>query len=453
MAITPRTPAEIRQNLIAYLVSTGVLTSIDQGDAVGTIFGGIAEELSALENKLLDFVKGHLLDVSGDLLDQRVAQIPNVPSRRSKLPAVGGAVTLYKEATAGPLSFPPGSIQIGSPNNPQLVYTNRDAVSIGSTSVKVEDVYFLAITPGAASNAPRAAVTEILLGQGLRSCMNMEAFSGGLDRETDLFFRQRAMAMLMSLARSQASAIEALALNFTDSTGFSITHAKAVEFTGMQRGYTEIVVASNGPGMPGSTRAASRSTGTIQNLQAGTRHTFWFESPAATTPILTVGTRTFNPRPRWFVPLDEKGVALTQGALPSEITPGAGWSISNYRVYQGWIKEFQDVVNRTCAAAGTRVRVVAAEPQFVRLSANCIVRNGSPIIGVLGTVKAMIVEFFNRLAPGEPALIHKLHDWVAQVNGLQNIIFYDVDGGMQQDFYPGTMRRKLATEISRITLN
>jgi hypothetical protein len=453
MAITPRTPDEIRQSLIAYLVSTGVLTSIDQGDVVGTIFGGIAEELSALENKLLDFVKGHLLEVNGDLLDQRIAQIPNVPGRRSKLPAVGGAVTLFKEPTAGPLSFPAGSIQIGSPNNPTLVYVNRDSVVIGSSASKIDDVYFTSITPGASSNAPRGSVTEVLVGAGLRSCFNAEAFSGGLDRETDTFFRQRAMAMLMSLARSQASAIEALALNFTDSTGFSITHAKAVEFTGMQRGYTELVVASNGPGMPGATRAGARSTGVIPSLRSGTRHTFWFESPAATTPIITVGTRTFNPRPKWFVPLDEKGVALTQGALPSEISVGAAWSIAGYRVYQGWIKEFQDVVSQTCAAAGTRVRVVAAEPQFVRLAANCVIRNGSSIVSVMGAVKAMIVEFFNRLAPGEPALIHKLHDWVAQVDGLQNIIFYDVAGGMQEDFYPGTPRRKLATEISRITLN
>jgi hypothetical protein len=453
MAITPRTPDEIRQNLIAYLVSTGVLTSIDQGDVVGTIFGGIAEELSALENKLLEFVNGHLLNVSGDLLDERVAQIPNVAPRRERVPAMGGSVTLYKDLTTGPLDFPPGTIEIANPNYPDVTYTNKDRVVLSGTSTEVRNVYFMSMVAGTRSNAPRQSVVEVVSGPGLIGCTNTEPFSGGLDREVDTFFRQRAMAMIMSLARSQASAMEALALNFTDSTGFSISHAKAVEYSGVKRGYTELVVATNGPGMPGATRTAVTTQGTVPALQAGTRHTFWFESPAATTPVLAVAGQLYAVHPNWFIPIDEKGVGWTQGVLPATVVPGAAWSIRGHLVYQGWIKEFQDVINRTCAAAGTRVRVVAADPQYVRISANCVVRNGSSLTAVMGTVKAMIVEFFNRLPPGEPALIHKLHDWVAQIDGLQNIIFYDVGGGLQEDLYPGSQRRKLSTDLTRITLN
>jgi hypothetical protein len=351
-----------------------------------------------------------------------------------------GAVTLASRA-----------IQIVNADNPSVVYVNRDQVSILSEATQVDNVYFIAVAPGTAGNAPKRSVAQVAVGPGLIGCINLEPFSGGLDRETDTFFRNRAMAMIMSLARSQASAIEALALNFTDSTGAGILHANAIEYVDQRRGYTELVV-SNGAGMPGATRSAAASQGTLPTLQGGTRHTFWFDYPAATTPVITIAGTTYRANPSWWVPIDEKGAGWTQGALPATVVPGAAWKIENHKVYQGWIKEFQEVVNKTCAAAGTRVRVVAAELQNVRLSANCVARSGSSILGVMGAVKAMIVEFFNRTPPGSPVYIHQLHDWVAQVEGLQNIIFYDVQGGLQEDLYPGSPRRKLTTDVTRITL-
>jgi hypothetical protein len=455
MAFTPRSPEEIRQNLVAYLVSTGVLSSIDEGDVVGTIFGGFAEELAALENKLLDFINGHLLAASGDLLDDRIAQIPNVAPRRSEIRAAGGAVRLFKSDVDENVFLPPNAIQIVNPNYSDIVYTNKDAVTIPAGSAELSDVYFFCLVPGTRGNAPASSVTQVVSGTGLTACVNVEPFTGGLDRETDFAFAQRAMAMIMSLARSQASAIEALALNFTDTAGTGILHAKAYEYVDMRRGYTELVV-SNGEGMPGSKRAAVASGGLLPELEAGVRHTFWFEYPAASFPKLTVEGYSWRAED-WWVPIEEKGIAWTQGALPTDsgtviFEAGSSWAISDYQVYQGWIAEFQEVVNRTCAAAGTRVRVVAAEVQPVRIAANCIVRTGSRAGAVLATVQSMIIEFFNRLAPGEPAFIHKLHDWVAQVQGVGNIIFYDTAGGLQKDLYPGSPRRKLSTNATLITL-
>jgi hypothetical protein len=450
MPIVPRTPDEIRQSLIAYMVSTGVLTSIDEGDVASTIFGAFAEGLSALEHKLLNFVRNHLLDVSGELLDDRVAQIPNVPPRRAPMPAHGGDVTLTKDPALADVSFEPGSIRICNANAPSIVYVNRDAVSMDEFTSSVTGVYFIALTTGPSTNAPAGTLNLILSGTGLLTCINSTALTGGSAREDDSFLRQRAMAMIMSLARSQASAIEALALNFTDSNNTTILHAKAFEYADSQRGYTELVV-SDAQGMSGATRLAAQSTGVIPDLPVGSRHTFWFDAPAANRLSISIQTppeytqRTYTAPLDWWIPIEEKGVGWSQ--RPTDfLIPGAIWSIEGHLVYQGWISEFQEFVNRTCAAAGTRVRVVKADAQMITLRANCIFAAGRLASEVFAIVKDYIVEFFNRLAPGEPAFIHKLHDWVAQVPGVVNIIFE------QEDLYPGSPRSKLVTTASNITL-
>jgi hypothetical protein len=451
MSITPRTPDEIRQSLIAYLVSTGVLTSIDEGDVASTIFGAFSEGLSALEHRLLDFVRGHLLDVSGDLLDDRVAQIPNVPPRRGALPARGGEVVLTKESSYDTLEFSPGAIRICNPNTPTVVYTNRDVVIFGTGVSSVSGIYFICTSTGYLTDAPQGTLTLVLQGNGIATCTNSAPLTGGADREADAFLRQRAQAMILSLARSQASAIEALALNFVDSNNTTILHAKAYEYADGHRGYTELVV-SDGQGMSSATRLAIPSTGTLPELQAGSRYTFWFDGPAADRIKIAIkptpsDTEQIYTSPQdWWIPIEEKGVGWTQLPKPFLI-PGATWSISGHLVYQGWISEFQDFVNRTCTAAGTRVRVVKPDVQVITLRANCIIESGRSTTIVFTAVKDYIVEFFNRLAPGEPAFMHKLHDWVAQVPGLVNIIFE------QTDLYPGSPRTKLVATLNSITLN
>jgi hypothetical protein len=450
MPIVPRTPDEIRQSLIAYLVSTGVLTSIDEGDAAGTILGAFGAEMSALEHRLLDFVNGHLLNVSGQLLTDRAAQIPNVQPRRGQVAARGGSVSLTKTTSFEQLVFEPGDIRISNPDTPTISYTNRDIIAFDSPTLTLDDQYFVCTQTGSATNAPAGTVTQILQGNGLASCINVAPFTEGSDREPDELFRQRAMAMILSLARSQANAIEAIALNFTDSAGTGVLHAKAFEYADSHRGYTELVV-SDGQGMPGATRAAATTRGTIPELQAGTRHTFWFDSPAADRISLTVeappnyATQIYRSPQPWWIPIEEKGVAWTQE--PTTFLPtGALWSIAGHRVYQGWVAEFQDYVNRNCTAAGTRVRVVTPQIQVVNITANCIVRRGYSIPSVFTQAKDTIVEFFNRLGPGQPAFMHKLHDWVARVPGIENIIFD------QRDLYPGSPRTKLVSNINSVTL-
>ncbi len=450
MPITPRTPDEIRQSLIAYLVSTGVLTSIDEGDVAGTIFGAFGTEISALEHRLLDFVNGHLLNVSGDLLTDRVAQIPNVQPRRGQVASRGGSVSLTKSASFTVLSFAPGQIRICNPNSPTIAFVNRDPVFFDSPTLTIDDLYFSCIVTGSNTNAPAGTITQILQGEGLESCINTAPFTEGSDREPDELLRQRAMAMILSLARSQANAIEAIALNFVDSTGASIRHAKAFEYADGHRGYTELVV-SDGQGLPGATRAASTTRGRIPELQGGTRQTFWFDSPAADRISLTVeappefSTQIYRSPQSWWIPIEEKGVAWTQEPTPF-LPPGTLWTIAGHRVYQGWVAEFQDYVNRTCTAAGTRVRVVVPQIQIVNITANCIVRAGYSIPAVFAAVRDYIIEFFNRLGPGQPAFIHKLHDWVAQAAGIENIIFD------QDDLYPGSPRTKLVTNVNSVTL-
>jgi hypothetical protein len=399
----------------------------------------------------LDFVRGHLLDVSGELLDDRVAQIPNVPPRRPLLPSRGGDVLLVKDAALATLDFEPGAIKICNVNNPSISYVNRDAISFPAGVNTVSNAYFICLLTGSNTNAPAGSINLVLQGDGLLSCKNTAPLTGGSDREVDSFLRQRASAMILSLARSQASAIEAIALNFVDSNNTTILHAKSFEYADSHRGYTELVV-SDGQGMPGSLREASVTQGVLPDLLSGTRHTFWFDGPAADRLKLAISPPpdyidiTYTTPVDWWIPIEEKGVGWSQ-AQRDFLIPGAVWTIQGHKVYQGWISEFQDFVNRTCVAAGTRVRVVKPEVQLIVLRANCVVQVGRSTTEVFAQVKEFIVEFFNRLAPGEPAFMHRLHDWVAQVQGVVNIIFE------QTDLYPGSPRTKLVATVDNITLS
>ena len=310
MPFSPRTPDEIRQSLIAFLVSVGVIMPVDEGDAAATLLAAYAEDMASLETRLLSFVNGYFLAVDGDLLDDRVAQIPGVSARRRNVPARGGSVTLRRTET-DPIVYPAGSIQISDVDRQGIRYSNRFPVEFADGITQVVDQHFVATSSGEVSNAPAGTQQLIVRGTGLTYCTNAAAFTGGLTRENDADFRARARAFILTLCRSQADAIVGLALNFTDSTGAGILHAKAVEFADRSRGFTQLVV-SEGAGMPASTKHAVATTGAFPALTSGTRHTIHFDHPAASRFKIVIGGTEFIHPQSWLAAIEEKGVGWVQ---------------------------------------------------------------------------------------------------------------------------------------------
>jgi hypothetical protein len=445
MPYSPRTPDEIRQSLIAFLVSTGVVIPVDEGDVASTLLAAYSEDMASHEDRLLQFVNGHFFAVDGDLLDDRAAQVPGLSPRRLNAKAKGGSVRLRRSDSTTSVVFAPGELLIANSRIQDVTYTNRYPVTFPIGVLEVSGAHFVAIQGGASGNADVGTVNLVVRDQGLIFCRNDDRFTGGFDREKDGDFRARARAFVLTLARSQADAIVGLALNFTDSTGAGVLHAKAIQFADRQRGYTELVV-SDGQGLPGSTRAGRETSGTFPDLIAGTRHTMYFDGPAATRLRIRIGGVEYLAPQSWLAVLEESGVAIAQ-ETPPFVLPGVPWGISKHLVYQGWIAEFQDYVNRTCVAAGTRVRVMPPEVQSVNISANCIVASGQRgTASVFSSVRRAIVEFFEYIPPGEPAYIHKIHERVAKIPGVVNIIFD------QRDLVPGSQRTKLVTNLSNIVL-
>lgn len=445
MPYSPRTPDEIRQSLIAFLVSTGVVIPVDEGDVASTLMAAYSEDMAAYESQLLQFVNGHFFAVDGELLDDRAGQIPGLTPRRQNVKARGGSVRLRRSNGSVTAVYGPGELTIANSRKQGILYVNRYPVTFPVGVLEVTGTHFVSTTGGLDANADVGTVNLVVRGDGIVLCRNEDRFTGGYDREKDGDFRARARAYVVTLARSQADALVGLALNFTDSTGAGVLHAKAIEFATTQRGYTELVV-SDGQGLPGSTRAGRETTGVFPNLITGTRHTMYFDAPAATRLRVRIGGVEYLAPQAWLATLEESGVAVVQ-ERPPFITAGVPWSISKHLVYQGWVAEFQDYINRTCVAAGTRVRVMPPEVQSVSISANCIVASGRRgTAAVFASVRRALVEFFEYIPPGEPAYIHKMHERVAKIPGVVNIIFD------QADFVPGSQRTKLVTNLSNIVL-
>jgi hypothetical protein len=434
--------------MLARLISTGALTDVSEGGVLPTLLMGIAEELAGFERQLADFVESHYINEIDGLVDDRVAQIPGLPPRRANLPASGGGFEVFRNDVSEAVTFQPGELQFGRSDVPGVFYVNRDLVTFAVSQVS-QTIFVVCTTPGALGNAPTGVVNQVnTLSGGIAACNNSLPIAGGLDRESTTSLVRRARAWLAALARCQADALTGLALNFVDSNGTTIRHAFAVEYADAQRGYTELVV-DDGFGMPGAASPAQATTGTLPALVAGTRHTFYFDHPAATPLRLSVGNLTFTEETQqnspWWVPLAEKGVAFSQRA-ETFLTVGATWTIQGHLVYRGWIAEFQRYVNQFAAAAGTRVRVIAPQRQVISLSANCVVATGFAVPDVFARVREAVVQFFIDLPPGQPAFIHRLHAQVSRVRGVANIIFD------QTDRYPGSPTSKLTTQLSLITL-
>lgn len=446
MAFTPRLAFEIFAELVARVVSTSrVLTDLSEGSVLGTVLGSVAEELSSIERRIQEFIDGYYLRGVGINLDRRLDDFPaGFPRRRQATPALGGAFTIRRSTSSGTTTVAQGGMLVQASGQPASVYTNSIAFTIGPGDFDVQNIPFIALTPGSAGNLAQPSLVDTIL-RGLPEiveCTNTQPMAGGNDRETDAQLRARAERWVASLALTQNEALESIALNFQASTGAVATHARMWNDPDM-RGYSELVV-DDGTGMQGYTRIATPTQGIVPTLfGSGLRYQFPFEWPAVTTPAVSINGIALPPSA--YQVLYDQGIVVLNENPPIPVVPGMTWNIGGHQVYTGFISELQRYINQVCVAAGVVVRVVAPIPQYVTLSFNMVAAPGTDIVAVRDQVRRAIVAYVARLAPGEPLLIYRLIGSLNSLPGVLNVVFD------QQDRYPGSVKHKLVARLSDIT--
>jgi uncharacterized phage protein gp47/JayE len=451
MTFTPRLPPDIMSQMLARVLASNDagLTDVSEGGVLATILGSIAQELSNIESRIYLLDQSFFLNASGVDLDRRVAEFPTSFARRLPASAAsGGRFTLRRTMNSVELRIQPRRLIVSSSYKQGVTYTNQNEIVFEANSdiPNVPEQAFISTSLGENTNLDLVgAIDTIVSGSSeLISCTNTVPISGGSDQEDDTSLRIRAQRWMASLALCQNNALETLALSYTATNGTRVNIARMWNDPDMP-GYSELMV-DDGTGMQGVISPASSASGTIPALQGeGNRHTVYFNYPAATSPVITVGGVEL-PYNEVSVQL-EKGVAyIVPNPTSVTITPGMTWTTGGHQVYTGVLADLQAVINDTAVAAGTRVRVVPPDVQLIAISGNLTVITGSDIRAVRQEVRDEIQNFISQLAPGEPLLIYNLIGFLSDIEGVLNIVFD------QTDIYPGSVRTKLYATDGTITL-
>lgn len=448
MPYTPEFPDEIRRRMVSRLVATSRLVDLAEGSDYGMLLGTVADEMSSLQQKLGEFHDSHFFNCSGQLLDDRAAQMPDLDPRRPAARARGGAFTIIRNSTAASLTIQPGALRVERTDAPGLAYTNEFAITMGIGVASSTSNQFVCTSPGFFGNAPPGAVNRLTAAPStVVEAYNTLPVVGGRSREDDASFAARAQLFWSSLTRTTRPSIEALALNFRVPGSDEFIRTIAVHESLETPGYTEVFI-DNGQGFVGSSRAANLQFGVIPTIdEVNARYQFTFEAPAVTPPNLTLGSNTYSSLHPSLLMLEERGIVIVRASHPGiTITPGDVWQTGGHQVLVGFPAALQQYLAANCRASGVRIRVRLPRTEEIFISANVTVMAGASIARVFAEIRAGITAYLADLPPGQPLLFFRLGADLSTIPGVRNIKFD------QSDLYPSGQDVKFITYPSNITL-
>jgi hypothetical protein len=455
---TPRTPAQILQDLAARAVTYAGATDIAEGSALLQLLATLADEIALKELDLAQIRDSFFLDgVNGADLDRRCAELPaGGVVRRGPTTASGGAGRLIRDGISGDLVIPAGSLVLVRTDGSPVLYRNADEVTIPDGSATLDNVRLVAQTPGSAGNAIPAILGLVQGPASVLSASNMAALTTGADREPDADLRVRARSYLGSLARCQPSAIEYAARSFVASDGSRALFAAVVEDV-RSPGYSEVVI-DDGSGGAGGRRAGILSSGTIPT---GSGSPFlWYEAPAVAAPTITItrGGSPFDLVPGTnCTPIPERGLMVVDDGV---LEAGDLWAVGAYEVYTGLVSELQVHIDGSASAAGrlpgwraagTRVRVRPALREDVGFDLWILPRAGVDLAALSDRLRRVAVGVLQSLAPGAPLYVGQLVAALMSDPDLQNVrVYQSGTSDPLPDLEPASRDRSLRTSADRI---
>jgi len=294
---------------------------------------------------------------------------------------------------------------------------------------------------------------------------NVAGLYNGTNAETDGQLKTRLLAYLNSLARSQPEALKFLALSFI-SLGFVRARYVFVWEDPNRPGYTEIVL-DDGTGGAGGVRSGATVSGTVPESGA---LIIFHESPVVNSISRVLVDRggvpvVYTELDGDYISIPERGVILFDAGV---LQAGDVWTISTdtdgvqYQVYTGLVAELQDRIEGDTSdpatrpgwrAAGTRVRVVPADVEWLSFVVRIIPRSGVAVSALSLSVKKATVRFVQTLAPGETLFLAQLIDHLMDDDNLLSVTLFNADGLTPlSDQLPGSNRKALRTTTTRIEI-
>jgi hypothetical protein len=343
MSYTPKSYNDILRDLRGMVIGRTELNDVQAGSVMNTILSAIAMELASSERRVYSVRESFFLRrATGVDLDQRVAELP--PQGISRLEASnasGSVLTITRGDTIGDLTIPAGSL-VGTEGGQQ--YRTSLATLIPNNDLLVENVHVIATTAGAIGNVGVSTINQIIsMPDDVIAVTNVQPLTNGADEETDTDLRQRATLYLQSLTRCSRSALEFLGISFVSSEGERMRFVNL--FEDIERpAYCELVV-DDGSGLivESVSKAGSQVTGVVPVNGASI---LYHQAPATeelTSANITV-TRGGAPVALGnndIISYPERGIAYIKDGV---LQAGDSWSISNYRIYQGFMKELQEEI-------------------------------------------------------------------------------------------------------------
>ena len=460
MPFEPRTAEEIRTEMLAQLVAQSALTDVSEGGVAHTILGVTAVQIALDEQRILAVYKAFGFGGSGTDLDDRCSELPGFTGRLGLSAGSGSCMSFTRLSGAAPLTVPAG-MRVASEidSNIEYITTEDFTFDTGVTTYPGSGdnpVRITCLTLGSNGNASINTITVInsTTSADVISCSNSQPVTNGIDRENDESLRKRAFDYLASLCQTTPKAIEYLGRSFQASDGTRALHAFVWEDPNTPA-YAELVV-DDGDGMLGLERAGADVNSTVP---VNGQRKLWFEAPCSNTrdPTITINGQTYSPG-EWVI-IQERGEVAIDPDSNLFSTAGQAWSVTNYKVWTGYIRELQTIVEGSLQllsrspgwrAAGCRVRVVPPILDDQDFTASIVVESGFDFNSVVLDVKAAIVAFLRAIPPGQPLLPLPFYAALDRVPGLENIRF--TIPAVDDSIYPESERHKLHTTSDRITL-
>jgi len=454
-------PEEVEQEMVGLLVEQSDLTDTTESARAAALMAAGAWQVSSLTTLIDSLKRSFGFQGTGQALRDRCRQLAGFVVDLGPSPAQGAVMSFTRADTSGELLVPAGST-FQSPGGAIFVLTQDATFLTGEASYPAAGQpygYVVCSVAGTTGNVDAGAITIIRSGpDGLIGCTNVAALNNGQPAETDAQLQKRALDYVAGgLTRMTPAGLRSLVLEFVASDGTRSRNPPAI-WVDPARPYAE-VLPDDGNGFAGLTGPGATTGGTIPvNGQLD----FWFSAPMVEDEVTLSVNGTEVGTVEW-VTIAERGRAFLLESAAIWVA-GDMWEVTGHRVYLGYLRELQAVIEGLATylgltqgyrATATRVRVAQPLTESIEYDVAVVFDPAYDPDEVATRVRDAIVEFHLDLLIGEPRLLAHLIRVVDQVPGVINHAFRDPDDPTvpAADAYPANGRTKLVTAEWLIKVN
>ena len=462
----PRTQKQVLRDLTAKVVSRTDVSDVNVGSTLFTILNAISMEVANTEARMFNLRRGFSLqNATGSELDARCQELPPIGiTRKRDTNAAGSSLKIKRDSTHADfnsaLQIPAGSAVSQGDNGQQ--YRTAQSVTIPGGVEELDNVYIVANSPGSIGNSNLGSINTIVnMPEQVIEVSNTSVIRNGIDLETDISLRNRALRYVNSLGRVSKAALEFLGTSFISSENVSYKFARVFEDP-TSPGYSELVV-DDGSGLAAP---PSEAVGDIQYTVSLDGSRYFSHARPATEPVrasqieITRSGAQIQITDGDFVSIPERGLIFFKDGFlaASDIL-----KIKRIKVHRGLMAELQEEIEGNVnngavltgfRAAGTRVRVVNPELTIAKFDVSIIVQPDRNTDALKENVRLACIDYINELDIGQELRTATL---VQHLMNTQPILSCRLKVATTQtvleDIFPASAKHTLRADSSSIVVN